>query len=87
MDKYRPLQRYLKSIGPGRTSILLTFKQIEAIINAELPFEALRRQTWWANSGGPERLHQRAWIEAGWRVSEVNLQGRSVRFERVSAYV
>ena len=68
MGKYDPLKEYLEgSQGP---ELVLTFTEIESILNRELPRSARDKnyQPWWAN--GP-LSHQQAWMDAGWRVASV----------------
>ena len=69
MAKYDPLKEYLEgSQGP---ELVLTFTEIESILNRELPPAAKKPttyQAWWANSKLPQ---QKAWMDTGWRVASV----------------
>jgi hypothetical protein len=69
----------LRSEGVDRT---LAFAEIERIIGRRLPASAARHRAWWAN----DRTHSHAlgWLEAGFRVSAVDLTARLVSFRRSS---
>lgn len=72
--KYKKLGQYL---GTQDESFTITYGDIENIIGGTLPHSAYRHKAWWANGGHSQAD---AWLEAGWRVSEVQL-GESVSFE------
>jgi hypothetical protein len=63
MSKYSPLQEFLQN--SDKTTVTLTFQEIERILNASLPASALNHSTWWANN---TTQHAKAWLEAGWLV-------------------
>lgn len=71
-----PLQNYLKKL----TSLHLTlsFKEMEAILNAPLLKSAYNYQAWWVNSE-KAHSHASAWLEAGYEVSNVKF-GECVEF-------
>ncbi len=79
--KYAPLMGYLKFRAAFTDSVKLSFAQIDGIIGDNLPMEAYRSEKWWANS--PDSVHTRAWLEAGWETSEVNLKEGYVIFRKV----
>lgn len=56
--------------------IQLTYGEIEEIIRKPLPDSAYKYREWWANGGHSQAD---AWLDAGWKVEEVNL-GKSVVF-------
>ena len=68
--KYYPLHEYLRPLNQGEP-ITLTFDQIEAIIDASLPYSARFSRAWWANSATPQG---QAWLEAGWLVDAVDVE-------------
>jgi hypothetical protein len=75
--KYHPLFEYLLFSGQG--SHLMTFSEIEEIIEAKLPPSARTREEWWSNS--PSGHSQaRAWMRAGYQASKVDLNGDTVTF-------
>ncbi|MEM1552376.1 MAG: hypothetical protein QXH03_06900 [Candidatus Bathyarchaeia archaeon] len=79
--KYEPLKGYLKFRAAFTDSVKLSFAQIDGIIGDNLPMEAYRSESWWANS--PDTVHARSWLDAGWETSEVNLKEGYVIFRKV----
>jgi len=65
MSKYAPLREYLKR--QKLSEVILTFGEIEDIINEPLPKNAGTQQ-WWANIVNPEhgRVQREAWRAAGY---------------------
>jgi hypothetical protein len=76
------LREFLCYKGYYTNLVTLTFTKIEGIINDDLPFGALRKESWWRNSDKTPQGY--AWINGGWKVQNVNLKERSVTFQRVS---
>lgn len=76
--KYNPLRDYLASYRASQ--LQLSFEQIEGIIGCELETGASTLKSWWENES--QHAQAFAWLEAGWQVSEVNLQQRTVIFRR-----
>lgn len=83
MAKYDPLRDHLGS--RQRDSCELTFAEIEQIMGARLPNEALYTLAWWSNPTETETQHDqaKAWMDVGWRVDTVNMTRLVVRFVRV----
>ncbi len=81
VGKYEPLKRYLQRRGYFTNLVTLKFAQIDGIIADNLPMNAYKTQTWWGNT--PHSSHARAWLEAGWRVEQVNLKEGAVTFRKV----
>lgn len=79
--KYEPLKGYLKFRAAFTDSVKLSFAQIDGIIGDNLPMEAYRSESWWANS--PDTVHARSWLDAEWETSEVNLKEGYVIFRKV----
>ena len=79
--KYDALERYLSGV-PER-SVTLSFQRIEDILGDLLPNNARDDHSWWANTRNPGRAQPRAWMDAGWKVEEVNLTAQSVTFVRI----
>jgi hypothetical protein len=77
--KYIRLAAYLASQPANRTSLELTLGEIEGLVGAGLPANS-RLPSWWRNDG--RRMHARAWLTAGWLVTEMASQEAVVRFER-----
>jgi len=80
MAKYAPLRRYLKR--QKVSEIVLTFGEIEEIIDAPLPMHAATPQ-WWANIVNPDHGHvqREAWRAAGYDAFLV--PPSKVKFQRV----
>ena len=73
----RGLTRRLAEAGDELT---LTFDELDAL-SGGLPEGAWRRVEWWGNNR-PDHVPARAWLDAGFRVSAVELQG-FVTFVRI----
>ena len=82
MTNYDALRDYLKE--QKQTELVLSFEQIEEIIDAALP-RAAQRASWWETLRSPqERMPQReACVEAGFIASR-QPDGKSVKFKRIS---
>ena len=78
--KYAPLGRYLASAG--EESATLSFGRIESILGTALPRSAATHRAWWDNEIHGGHVQARAWMSAGWRVTEVNLGRSSVTFSK-----
>ncbi|HLJ00444.1 MAG TPA: hypothetical protein VKT76_12060 [Bradyrhizobium sp.] len=81
MTHYDALRDYLKK--QKLAEFVLSFEEIEAIIDAALP-RAAHRASWWETLRSPqERMPQReACIEAGYIATRLP-DGKSVRFKRM----
>jgi hypothetical protein len=62
--------------------IILSFSQIESILGRSLPPSARRYRPWWANETSGTHTHARAWLGAGRRTRNVDLNARTVEFVR-----
>lgn len=85
MSKYAPLGDHLRK-APG-SELTLTFDQIEAIIDDDLPPSALNHDEWWQNStpGTDSHVQALAWMTNGWRKSRVDRAARYVTFSRAGS--
>ncbi len=81
-SKYEPLFDHLAYLPPHMKRTLLTFDEIEAILQARLPLTALKREQWWANDA--THAQAQAWMLAGWETSDAanNLRKRRMVFVR-----
>ncbi|MDZ7731778.1 MAG: hypothetical protein U5R31_00510 [Acidimicrobiia bacterium] len=77
--RYRPLYEFLVRRDDHHVS--LRFAELERILGASLPASARRHRPWWANTAG-SHSQARAWLEAGWSVDMVDLNGGRVAFRR-----
>ena len=62
--------------------LLMTFREIEHIIEDHLPESAHKYKAWWVEQSASEQC--RAWLDAGWEVESVDLRAEEVTFRRVS---
>ncbi len=84
MNTYDPLRQYLSNLPSSQSQVDLSFSDIEEIIRTPLPPSARNHRPWWGNERSSNMHTQcKAWIEAGWEVETVDLQGETVRFRRV----
>ena len=81
MNDYDALRDYLKR--QTLPEFVLSFEQIEEIIDAELP-RAAQRASWWDSLRSPqEKMPQREACLAGGYVATRLPDGNSVRFRRI----
>ncbi len=78
-SKYQPLLDYLR--GSNQGEVTLTFAQIEALMKDTLPDSARSKRAWWSNRS-KGALQASAWMEAGYRVEDVDLSGQRVTFRK-----
>jgi CBS domain-containing protein len=81
-SRYAPLAIALRGQPAGQTSIMLTFEQIEGIINGSLPPSAKQHRSWWANDS-VGHVQSQQWLEVGWRVSNINVAAGRITFARI----
>ena len=71
------------------SEVMLSFEDIERVLDNELPPEARVHRSWWSNVGSHEMAD--SWLEEGWAVARVSLTGERVKFrknrERAGAYL
>jgi hypothetical protein len=79
VTKYTPLNRYLIRRAEYADQVTLSFARIEGIIGDNLPLGAVRNRSWWSNT--ESNVQGQAWMNASWRVEDVNLQERIVTFK------
>jgi hypothetical protein len=78
-SKYEPLSRYLKTRSDRE--LPLAFQEVERVLGFELPPSARRHPAWWSNNRGTN-VAVKAWRDAGWRTSRVDLGAERVTFVR-----
>ena len=79
ISKYENLAQYLA--GKGDKKFMMTFDQIEEIIEGELPNAAREHRAWWANSDSNNHAIQ-GWLRAGWETSRVDMDNQVLIFVR-----
>jgi len=69
VSKYSSLRRHLeRETGPA---VERTFDEIDDVVGG-LPASARRYSAWWSNEREGTHVQARAWMDAGWRVANVN---------------
>lgn len=80
MSKYQPLSDHLAGLAAETWEA--SFADLERVLGFSLPQAARNGGAWWANVA--DKSHNRAWLDAGWEVSEVDRKGERVHFRRTS---
>jgi hypothetical protein len=83
MNKYDPLENFLKLFHPRQEVIILPFSAISTIIQSKLPQSAFTHRQWWENEEDASYSQRKAWKNAGWKVNSVNLSEEWVKFTRI----
>jgi len=78
-SKYQSLLEYLR--GSNQSEVNLSFSEIEALIQDALPDSARTKRAWWSNRS-TGALQASAWMEAGYRVEDVDLDGQRATFRK-----
>jgi len=81
ISKYEALKRYLKYRAAFTNVVKLSFAKMDGIMGDNLPMSAFRNEKWWSNL--PSSVHAKAWLDAGWKMQEVNLEEGYVVFQKV----
>jgi len=81
-SKYQPLLEFLQQ--SNQEEIILTFAEIEELMNDTLPDSAHKKRAWWSNRS-KGALQASAWMEAGYRVEDVDLEQQRVTFRQPTA--
>jgi hypothetical protein len=81
MSKYDPLTSYLRE-QPYR-AVKLGFGDLEKILGFKLPSSASQHRAWWSNNGS-NNVMTKAWLSAGFRTRDVDMENERLTFERVS---
>ena len=79
--EYQPLSKYLQDRYADR--VVLTFAEIEDLLNFRLPDLARRQREWWVTADPTERpsAQSAAWTLAN-RTAVVNMAAKNVVFDR-----
>ena len=76
MSKYDSLTAYLLTLEGKPWEA--TLSDVEKVLGFELPASAHSWYAWWSN---PPRTQSRAWLNAGYRVVNVDLDKKQVTFK------
>jgi hypothetical protein len=79
MGKYDALGEYLRKQAVAE--IPMTFAQIERLIGVPLPPKAQKHRAWWSNNPSNSMM-TKAWLDAGFRSEQVDMEGRKLVFRR-----
>ena len=79
MSKYDPLKE--KLLAAHGAELPMRFDEIERVLGFALPASARQYPAWWSNNVGTH-VGARAWREAGWKTSRVDLGSEKVVFVR-----
>ncbi len=79
MTKYQPLTEHLRNLPHSHYQ--LNFKDIEKIIQDRLPASAYQYRAWWSNNPS-NSVMTKAWLDAGWISSDVDLESQKLVFRR-----
>lgn len=77
---YDPLRELLQDREDG--TVPMTFSEIEEVLGRPLPASARRHRPWWANERHGTHTHAQAWLEAGRRTENVDMDLETVEFVR-----
>jgi hypothetical protein len=81
MSKYDPLAHFLRI--QAKDHVLMSFAEVEKAIGRKLPPSAYDYQAWWSNHGGASHVQAKAWLDAGFRTEQVDIEGQKLVFRRV----
>jgi hypothetical protein len=82
--KYQALTALLQGQASTIATLVLGFGEIESRIEGRLPpFATKVGSKWWSNAKG-RSVQSRAWLQAGWRVKQVDIPRHLVTFERIA---
>ena len=81
--KYTPLETYLRELPADQREVILSFEQIEIVIQSRLPASAYEYWAWWANEKEGNHVNARAWANAGWKVESVDFTRKLARLIRL----
>jgi len=80
MSKYYGIEEYLRK--SQKQIETLNYNEIERILEFSLPASAHKHRVWWSNDRSGGHPHANAWLNAGRKVSSVEL-GKTITFEKV----
>lgn len=80
--KYAALRVFLAARSESR--IVLSFAEIAAAAKVKLPASAFRYPQWWQNDA-EHHVQAKAWLEAGYKTENVDLDAQRVEFVRTAA--
>ena len=82
MGKYEPLTEFLKK--QSTAEVRMSFAQVERVIGGKLPASAQHHRAWWSNNPN-NSVMTKAWLDAGFRSEQVDMEGRKLVFRKMAA--
>jgi len=82
MSKYDPLTAFLRK--QPYQEVLCGFGDLEKILGFALPSSARQHRAWWSNNGS-NNVMTKAWLNAGFRTRDVDMENQRLTFERLDA--
>src|SRR6266702_6651436 len=80
MSKYTPLADYLqKESGKRKSSVEVSFRELERVLGFKLPNSAYRQRAWWSNNVH-NNVMTRVWKSAGFVTEDVDMAKEKVVF-------
>jgi hypothetical protein len=79
---YDPLQKYLAN--QHHSEIPITFAEVERVLHRSLPQSAFDHRPWWANEARGH-VHAKAWLNAGYETTQVDMAGKKLVFKRMKS--
>jgi hypothetical protein len=79
MSKYEPLRKHLENSRIAQ--VPMTFAEIESVLGFSLPPSSRRHRAWWSNNPSNSVITY-AWLNAGYRTEQVDLEARRLVFRR-----
>jgi CBS domain-containing protein len=84
IEKYAPLEEWLSKNRSIESLIRVTFEDIESLIGDNLPPSAREHRSWWGNDH-TSHIQSVAWLRAGWKVEDVDLETGYVVFRKTDS--
>jgi hypothetical protein len=81
MGKYTPLETYLAK--QPESEVAMSFDDIERVIGSKLPPSARQYRAWWSNNERSSSI-TRSWARAGFASERVDMDRRTLIFQRVA---
>jgi CBS domain-containing protein len=78
--KYAALSQHLAALPSTDQSCLMTFTDIEKLLNEKLPESAYEYRAWWAND--PSKPHAAGWLAQGWKAQSLSMSEKRLTFVR-----
>ena len=82
--KYSVLETYFQTMLKDKQAVEFSFDEIEGILKFTLPASAYEDERWWLHEKEGNHVNLRAWTNAGWKVSKVDVHTRRVGFVRIA---